>query len=186
MELDSTLEQLKALPRRPRHIAIIMDGNGRWAKKRGMPRTYGHREGAESVRAITRMARQLGVETLTLYAFSEQNWSRPTEEVEALLGLLLNYLESERAELKKSDIRLVAVGNIARMPLPVRVAIKAAETATAGHKSMTLALCLSYGGREEIVDMARRLAEQVEKGKLKAKQIDEALVERSLWTSPLA
>jgi len=184
--MDALLKEMEALPRRPDHIAVIMDGNGRWAQKRGLPRTDGHREGAESVRAVTRMCRRLGVQTLTLYAFSEQNWSRPKDEVDALLSLLLNYLESEREELKRSDIRLVAVGNVGRMPLPVRMAIRAAEAATAGHRSMTLALCLSYGGREEIVEAARKLADRVERGDLRPKQIDEATFEQSLWTASLS
>ncbi len=169
----------------PKHVAIIMDGNGRWAQRQGLPRVEGHRAGAKSVREVTRTARRLGLQTLTLYAFSEQNWSRPQAEVEALLRLLVDYLASEVDEMRNNDIRLVAVGNLPRLPLPVRLAVQAAMAATARHKSMTLALALSYGGREELVQAARTLAERVQKGTLKPDQIDESTVESVLWTAPL-
>lgn len=169
----------------PRHIAIIMDGNGRWAVRRGLSRSDGHRAGAESVRQITRFCRRLGVECLTLYAFSEQNWSRPPAEVEALLGLLVEFLASELAELQRNDIRLVAVGQLSRLPMPVRMALSSTVQATAGNRSMTLALCLSYGGREELVHAARHLAQQVENGDLDARDIDEAAVAGALWTARL-
>jgi undecaprenyl diphosphate synthase len=178
--------RLGAEGRLPRHVAIIMDGNGRWAQRQGLPRVEGHRAGAQAVRAATRTARRLGLQTLTLYAFSEQNWSRPAAEVEALLHLLVEYLQSELEELRKSDIRLVAIGNLPRMPLPVRLALQGVMAATAQHKTMTLALALSYGGREELVHAARTLAERVAKGTLKPEQIDEHALQAALWTAPLA
>jgi undecaprenyl diphosphate synthase len=169
----------------PRHLAMIMDGNGRWAQRRGLPRSEGHRAGAATVRAMTRMARRLGIETLTLYAFSEQNWSRPASEVQALLTLLVEYLASELPELHSSQIRLVAVGNVARMPLPVRLALQKVVDATRNYRGMTLALCLSYGGREDLVQAAQHLAAQVAAGKMRADAIDEAALSAALWTAPL-
>ena len=169
----------------PSHLAIIMDGNGRWAQRRGMPRSEGHRAGADTVRALTRMSRRLGIETLTLYAFSEQNWSRPAAEVQALLTLLVEFLSSELPELHSSQIRLVAVGNLQRLPFPVRMALQRVVDATRDYRSMTLALCLSYGGREDLIQAARSLAEQVAAGKLRADAIDETAISQALWTAPL-
>ncbi len=167
----------------PRHVAIIMDGNGRWAKKRGLSRSDGHRAGAESVRAVTRTARKLGIEALTLYAFSEQNWARPQAEVQGLFTLLVDFLTSERQELHKQHIRLVALGNLARLPLPARLALQAVIADTRHHRGMTLALCLSYGGREDLVQAARALAEQVKAGTLEPAAIDERAMANALWTS---
>ena len=169
----------------PKHVAIIMDGNGRWAKKRGLGRSEGHKAGAESVRTITRMARRLGIEALTLYAFSEQNWARPAAEVQGLFSLLVAFLHSERAELHRQQIRLVALGNLARLPLPARLALQAVVAETKAHRGMTLSLCLSYGGREDVVQAARTLAEQVKAGKLEPAAIDEQALARALWTAPI-
>jgi len=169
--------------RLPRHVAIIMDGNGRWAERRGLPRSAGHRAGAESVRAITRRARGLGLEALTLYAFSEQNWGRPAGEVDDLFALLVEFLASERAELRDQHIRLVAVGNLDRLPLAARLALQAVSAETGHDHGMTLALCLSYGGREDIVQAARALAVHAAAGQIDPRAIDEAMVARSLWTA---
>lgn len=177
--------QLARQGKLPQHLAIIMDGNGRWAQRRGLPRSEGHRAGAATVRAMTRMARRLGIKTLTLYAFSEQNWSRPASEVQALLTLLVEYLASELAELHSSQIRLVAVGNLQRMPLPVRLALQKVVDATRQHRGMTLALCLSYGGREDLVQAAQHLAGEVAAGRMRADAIDEAAITAALWTAPL-
>jgi len=182
---QAELATARAQGRLPRHIAIIMDGNGRWAEARGLPRSAGHQAGAESVRAITRAARHIGVQTLTLYAFSEQNWARPRTEVDALLHLLVQYLGSELAEMRRTDIRLLAVGNLARLPLPVRLGLQSAVAATAQHRSMTLALCLSYGGREELVAAARTLAERVARREILPADIDESMLESALWAAPL-
>ena len=184
-QMQAQLRELERLGKLPRHVAIIMDGNGRWATRRGEDRTVGHRAGADSVRAVTRLAREVGVESLTLYAFSEQNWQRPAKEVDALLTLLVEYLASELDEMKRSDIRLYAFGNLTRLPLGVRMVLESTLAATAKHETMKLGLCLSYGGREELVHAMQRLAEKVARGQLQPHQIDEAAVEAELWTAPL-
>lgn len=169
----------------PAHVAIIMDGNGRWAERRGEPRLAGHSEGAKSVRAVTRTARRIGVEALTLYAFSAQNWARPPEEVEGLMDLLRDYLIDEREELLDNDIRLAAAGDLDRLPARVREPLEALREETAHCRTMVLTLCLSYGGREEIVAAVRRLAAEVAAGTLDPDAIDEAVVAARLWTGDL-
>jgi undecaprenyl diphosphate synthase len=149
--------QVRALPL-PRHVAIIMDGNGRWAEQRGLPRVAGHREGAESVRAVTRAARRIGLPALTLYAFSSENWRRPEPEVGALMELLAEFLEAERAEMMQNGIRLHAIGELERLPGRVQRKLAEVRAETAGNAGMTLTLALSYGGQQEIVDAARRAA----------------------------
>jgi undecaprenyl diphosphate synthase len=139
----------------PRHVAIIMDGNGRWAQMRGLPRIEGHRKGAESVRDIVRASRELGLECLTLYAFSSQNWRRPPDEVQALMQLLCEYVLGERAEIMDNDIRMRAIGRIAQLPAFVREPLDALIADSAKNRHMTLCLALSYGGREAIVDAVR-------------------------------
>jgi len=168
------------LTRLPSHVAIIMDGNGRWAQLRGLPRPIGHREGSESVRRTVRACRRLGVRALTLYAFSEQNWHRPPAEVEALMELLREFLLSERDELLSNGIRLRAIGRRDRIPGRVREVLDRLEEETAELHEMTLTLALSYGGREEIADAARVLAGQVAKGELDPRRIDEALFDAVL------
>jgi undecaprenyl diphosphate synthase len=162
----------------PRHVAIIMDGNGRWAQGRGLPRVVGHREGASAVRSVTRAARRLGLEALTLYAFSMQNWSRPPEEVEALMLLLVEFLETEQQELLDNAIRLNAIGDLDRLPSAVRERLEAVRRATAAGEGMTLTLALSYGSREELVQAARQAA-------ARGGPIDEAAIEAGLWTRGL-
>jgi len=157
----------------PRHVAIIMDGNGRWAEARGLPRSAGHRAGAESVRDIVRAARQVGIEALTLYAFSSQNWDRPVDEVEALMHLLRDYLIEERPELMENEIRLRAIGRIAQLPAQVRDPLDSLMADSAGNRAMTLTLALSYGGRESIVEAARAAASAVAAGTLTPAQLDE-------------
>lgn len=156
----------------PRHVGIIMDGNGRWAEQRGLPRIEGHRVGADSVRDITRAARQLGVEALTLYAFSSQNWSRPIEEVTGLMDLLRDYLASERAEIMDNGIRLEAIGDIDKLPPRVTAPLHELRAASAENRGMTLTLALSYGGRESIARAVRALAADVAAGRLAADQVD--------------
>ena len=150
----------------PRHVAITMDGNGRWAELRGKPRTAGHRAGSHAVRRIVRAARRLGIEHLTLYAFSEQNWGRPGEEVDALMHLLQDYLLSEREEILENRIHLRAVGNWQKLPPAVRDTLDDLSRASAGAHRMVLSLALSYGGREEITEAARALARRVATGTL--------------------
>ena len=150
----------------PSHVGIIMDGNGRWAQMRGHGRAAGHKEGAAAVRRIVRVARRLGLRALTLYAFSEQNWARPEEEVDALMELLREYLLTERNELLENGIRLSAVGNLGRLPGLVRAVLDPLRSDTKENDSMTLTLALSYGGREEIAHAAKELAKGVASGRL--------------------
>jgi undecaprenyl diphosphate synthase len=163
----------------PRHVAIIMDGNGRWAEARGLPRVAGHREGSESVRAVTRAARRIGLEALTLYAFSSENWGRPEEEVGALMQLLAEFLESERGEMMANGIRLNAIGDLDRLPAFVKEKLAAVRAETGGNRDMILTLALSYGGRQEIVDAARRAAAA------RGASLDAGDIERALHTANL-
>lgn len=160
----------------PRHIGIIMDGNGRWAEMRGEPREAGHKAGSAAVRRIVRVCRRLGLDALTLYAFSEQNWGRPSGEVDALMGLLREFLITERDEILHNDIRLVAIGDLARLPPFVREVLDPLRDASEGRRKMTLALALSYGGREEIAAVARDLAREAAAGRLDPTTIDAATV----------
>ena len=159
-------------PEIPRHIAIIMDGNGRWAKERGLPRRDGHRAGAESVREVTEACMELGVDYLTLYAFSSENWNRPSEEVDALMTLLDRFLSEKQKELREQNIRLMAIGQLDRLPEKTRKLLEEIMEETAGHTAMTLVLALSYGAREEIVAATRSLAKEVALGNLEADSID--------------
>jgi undecaprenyl diphosphate synthase len=167
----------------PRHVAIIMDGNGRWATQRGLTRVQGHRKGKESVREIVETAREIGIEVLTLYAFSTENWERPEREVGALMALLRRYVRSELGKMMKNGIRLVAIGNLRRLPKDVLADLRAAEQQTRRNTGMTVQLAVSYGSREEIVGAARRLARQVRDGQIAAEDIDEDLFSASLLTS---
>lgn len=150
----------------PRHVGIILDGNGRWAQQRSLPRTEGHRRGSDAVRRVVRAARRLGVEALTLYSFSAQNWARPEEEVGVLMALLHEYLVSERGEILDNGIRLVGVGEVDRLPSAVREVLRELERASAGNGAMVLALALSYGGREEIVAAVRTIAARAARGEI--------------------
>src|SRR5689334_15522043 len=169
----------------PRHLAIIMDGNGRWAKRRNLPRVEGHRKGADSVRDITRAAREIGLEALTLYAFSSQNWDRPVEEVRMLMALLRDYLVDERQEILDNDIRLVSIGNQDRLPDFVREPLDRLKADSANNKSMTLCLALSYGGRESIVDAARSLVQRVTAGEIRLQDVNELSFSEALSTHGL-
>lgn len=167
----------------PRHIAVIMDGNGRWAKERGLPRREGHRAGAESVREVTDACIDLGVEFLTLYAFSSENWNRPEAEVRALMALLDRFLSEKAKELEKQDIRLLAIGQLERLPEKTRSLLDRIISRTANNKSLTLVLALSYGGREEIVAAAASLANDAVAGRIHPDQIDKELFATRLQTS---
>jgi undecaprenyl diphosphate synthase len=156
----------------PRHVGIIMDGNGRWAQLRGLPRLDGHRAGAESVRDITRFARELGLEALTLYAFSAQNWARPVDEVAGLMQLLRDFVIDERAEIMDHGIRLTALGDIERLPAMVREPLEQLRAASAANRDMVLTLALSYGGRESIARAARDAAAAIAAGTLRLDQLD--------------
>jgi undecaprenyl diphosphate synthase len=155
-------------------VGIIMDGNGRWAQVRNQPRSSGHREGSHAVRRVVRAARRLGLRALTLYAFSEQNWARPEDEVDALMELLREFLLSERGEILGNGIRLNAVGNVGRLPHLVRAVLDPLRKDSETNDAMTLTLALSYGGREEIVAAARELARRVEKGELRPDDVTDS------------
>ncbi len=141
----------------PRHIAIIMDGNGRWARRRGLPRIYGHKRGADRVRNIVEVCRQLGVPVLTLYAFSDENWGRPKEEISFLMGMLGDFLRSEIATMKSNDIRFRTIGRIERLPKTAQKWVEKASAETAENRGMVLNLALSYGGRGEILEAVKRM-----------------------------
>jgi undecaprenyl diphosphate synthase len=175
------LEAQLDLARLPPHVAIIMDGNGRWAERRGLQRVEGHREGSKSVRAVTRLARRLGIRALTLYAFSSQNWRRPADEVAALMDLLREYLISERAEIMENAIRLRAIGEIEKLPAMVRDPLDALIADSAAHDGMVLSLALSYGGREEILRACRRLLREG----IDPDALDAATFEQGLYTEGL-
>jgi len=169
----------------PTHVAIIMDGNGRWALSRGLPRTAGHRRGAEAVRTAVRTAAKLDVRYLTLYGFSSENWKRPVSEVNDLMGLLRYYLRSEIAELHKEGVRLRVIGERERLDPDIVAMIEDAEGRTAENRRLTLTVALSYGGRTEITAAARRLAADVASGKLKPEDIDEAAFAARLFTADM-
>ncbi len=169
----------------PRHVAIIMDGNGRWAEERGLSRLEGHRAGIESVRAVVRAAHELGVRILTLYAFSTENWSRPKPEVDELMRLLEAYLESELQEVMRNGVRVRAIGRLERLPESVRHRLDDAVERTRDNTEMQLVFGLSYGGRAEIVDAARKLLRDQELGKVDAEHLDEKTFAAYLYAPDL-
>src|SRR5580692_8024609 len=171
-----------ALASLPRHVAIIMDGNGRWAKQRHLPRVEGHRVGAESVRAIIRAAGELGIKYLTLYAFSVENWNRPKDEVDTLMKYLAHFLKAELPELNRNNVQLEAIGQLHRLPEFVQKQFKKTQEALSKNNGLTLILALSYGGRTEIVDAARSIAAKVKKGELEPADITEQVVSDHLYT----
>ena len=169
----STLRPEIDAERIPRHVAVIMDGNGRWAVDRGLERNAGHREGIESVREIIRACRDYGVETLTLYAFSIENWNRPKNEVSELMRLLEEYLETELAEVMEHGAQVRSIGRLDRLPPSTRRAVEHAVAKTADNDGMKLVFALSYGGRAEIIDATRRIARDAELGKMDPEDLDE-------------
>lgn len=167
------------------HIAIIMDGNGRWAKERGLPRAEGHRAGAESVREVMDACKELGVQYLTLYAFSSENWNRPETEIEALMALLDHFLDEKAEELDKQNVRLKAIGQIERLPQSTRDRLTRIQEHTKDNNSMTLVLALSYGAREEITRAARSIAEDAAAGKITPEKITPELFSEHLYTADI-
>jgi undecaprenyl diphosphate synthase len=167
----------------PRHVAIIMDGNGRWAKMRGLPRTAGHKRGAESVRNAVSASRKLGISYLTLFGFSSENWKRPEGEVRALMGLLRLYLRSEVEELHKNGVRLRVLGERSRLDPDIVSLIENAEARTRDNTELTLLLALSYGSRQEMVNAAKKLAEEAKAGLIDPEEIDEEAVAERLFTA---
>ena len=174
VELDTT--------KLPAHVAIIMDGNGRWAKKRLLNRINGHEKGSETVRTIVRTCRQIGISYLTLYAFSTENWQRPKTEVKALMALLKKFLQSERKEMVENNIRLRVIGQLDRLPTEVREALDQTMAATREQTGMNLILALSYGGRAEIVRMVQEVAEKIKRGIIDPQAVNEGLVSDHLYT----
>jgi undecaprenyl diphosphate synthase len=173
------------LAKLPRHVAIIMDGNGRWAANRRLPRVAGHRAGADAVRSTTETAARLGLECLTLYAFSTENWKRPRYEIRALMDLLMEYLRKELRSLKENNIQFRMIGRGEELHISVLEQIRKAELATFQNTGLRLNIALNYGGRAEIVDAFRRLAREVAAGRLQPDDVDEETINRSLYTRPL-
>jgi undecaprenyl diphosphate synthase len=169
----------------PRHIAVIMDGNGRWARERGLPRIEGHRRGSESVRNCTAACMEAGVSFLTLYAFSKENWQRPPDEVKSLMGLLDRFLAERTAEIMERNIRLRAIGHLDDLPEKTRRRLETAMEKSAGNTALTLTLALSYGARTELADAARAIAREVRAGTLDPDTIGEATVSSHLYTADL-
>jgi len=169
----------------PRHVAIIMDGNGRWAERRGLSRVDGHNAGLESVRAVVRAAHELGIGILTLYAFSSENWSRPKPEVDALMDLLDRYIDTEVDEVDRNGIQIRATGRLEEVPRRIREKLEQSIERTRGNHEMILCFALSYGGRQEIVDAARGLAEAVEEGRLRPADVDEKRFAEALYQPDL-
>jgi len=166
----------------PKHVAIIMDGNGRWAKERGLPRIKGHEQGAESVRAVTEACVELGVEYLTVYAFSTENWKRPAAEVNALWALLEHFIEQETPTLMKNGVRLQAIGRIHELPESCQTALRKTIELTAHNPKTTLVLALNYSGRTEIIDTVRHLCREAAAGALDIESLDEKAFSRHLYT----
>ncbi len=171
------------LKRLPQHVAIIMDGNGRWAKNRKKPRLYGHKVGADSVSDIVETCREIGISYLTLYAFSSENWRRPSSEVSGLMSILKRYLESELPRMKKNDIRLVSIGDRDRLPEAVQKSLAKAISETSGNSKLTLNLALSYGGRDELVRTAKKISRLCLEGQLSPEMITAATITENLDTS---
>lgn len=169
----------------PAHVAIIMDGNGRWAKARGLPRTAGHKKGAEALRNLLKESRELGIHYLTIYAFSSENWNRSAEEVGDLMQLLGFYLDRELSTLTDNNIRLKVIGNLSQMSDKLRQKIRDAEAATAANNGFTLTVALSYGARGEMVEAMRNIAQEVQDGTLEIDAIDENLITNHLFTAEL-
>lgn len=167
----------------PQHIAIIMDGNGRWAKKRNMPRTFGHRAGVETIREIVKASSELGVKYLTLYAFSTENWKRPSDEVNALMNLLVEYLRNEVEELHKNNVIINAIGDISKLPQICQDELKSAYEKTKNNTGLTLNLALNYGSRDEIVKATRKIAEMVKNNEISLEDIDDKLISSCLYTA---
>ncbi len=182
MDIDREIERLKLAPGLPVHIAVIMDGNGRWAKKRNLPRIAGHKAGRESVRIAVRTCARLGIPVLSLYTFSLENWQRPSKEVKALMRFLGTVLKSEYLELNENNIRLRAMGRLDMLPGDTRKRLDETIDSLSSNDGMILNLCLSYGGRAEIVDAARRIAGEVAGGGLDQEEIDEEEFAKYLYS----
>ncbi|NPV25956.1 MAG: isoprenyl transferase [Firmicutes bacterium] len=171
--------------RLPRHIAIIMDGNGRWARARGLPRLAGHRVGVESLKEIVRTCGELGIAVLTVYAFSTENWKRPSEEVNGLMDLLVEYVQKELAELHQQGVKVRTIGDISRLPVSAQAELNRAKEQTKNNQGLVLNIALNYGGRLEILDAVHQIAYRVKMGELAIDDIDEAFFASQLDTAGL-
>lgn len=167
----------------PRHVAIIMDGNGRWARSRGLPRVAGHKAGRKPVRETVEECARLGIEYLTLYTFSSENWNRPRAEIKALMGFLRQVLLDERQSLLENNVRFGVIGRLADLPREVQDELDATIDALRGNTGLNLILALSYGSRTELVDCFRRIAEAIRKGELREEEVDESIIDRNLYTA---
>jgi undecaprenyl diphosphate synthase len=183
--MSSALQQQLDRSRLPRHVAVIMDGNGRWAQRQGYTRIRGHQEGAASVREIVRVSRELNIPYLTLYAFSEENWQRPPIEVQALMQLLSRYLKQEVQEMREKQIAFQAIGDLSNLPRKVQDQLQETVNATSRGAVLTLTLALSYGSRSEIVRAAKLLGEQIQNGNLKPQDINHEIFSQHLYTKDI-
>lgn len=183
--MDKRTEPQIDASRVPRHVAIIMDGNGRWAKRQGEDRLYGHYHGVQSVRRVTEVASELGIEYLTLYAFSTENWDRPTEEVTGLMQLLIQTIRKEVPDLTKNNIRLHVIGDLEMLPEEAQQEMKEALDETAGNTGLNLILALSYSSRWELTRAVKLIAAEVEAGRLKAADIGNTTLARFLSTADI-
>ena len=181
---DDRLTQIRLHGAVPRHVAVIMDGNGRWARERGLPRPLGHRAGMQAVRETVEGAIEAGVELLTLFAFSDENWQRPSGEIAALMDLLEEYIAQEVAELRERDVRVHVLGDRTRLAASAREAVDRVERETARGAGLVLNLCISYSSRAEIARAARLLAEEVLRGKRRLEELDEEALQSQLYTAP--
>lgn len=177
-QLYDTLDKTRI----PGHIAVIMDGNGRWAQKRGLPRTFGHRAGAENLRNIVKVASEIGVKVLTAYAFSTENWKRPEEEVNFLMALLSDYLDNEIEELDSNDVKIRFIGKVTELASSLQKKIENAQARTADNSGLILNLAVNYGGRAEITRAVQIIAEKVMKGELRPQEINDTVIENHLYT----
>lgn len=180
---DDLLAKVRVQGAVPRHVAIIMDGNGRWARERLLPRPIGHRQGMKAVREVVEAALEVGVEVLSLFAFSQENWQRPAGEVSALMSLLEEYIQKEADELDAQGVRVVFLGDLDRLGTPQRAAVDRVMAQTAAHSKLVLNLFISYGSRAEITRAARLLAEEVAAGRMTPAQVDEAALAGKLFTA---
>lgn len=186
-KLKMTAKRLGLTPKQiPRHIAIIMDGNGRWAQRKGLPRVEGHRQGAKTVEKIAQCCVDFGIKSLTIYSFSIENWKRPPDEVNSLMHLYTQYLVGIRPTLMKNNVKLIHLGQLSGLPLPVQNELTKTMEQTKTNTGMKLALALNYGGRAEIVDAARKIAQEYKKQQLRLKDIDQQCISRHLYTAGLA
>jgi undecaprenyl diphosphate synthase len=184
-DFTEIVDRIKKRGRIPTHIGIIMDGNGRWAKKRGLPRTEGHKAGIDSVRAVVRAAGEIDVKAVTLYTFSSENWNRPKTEVSALMSLLLQTLRKEIDELDKQNVRLMAIGNVDALPYAPRIGIKNTIKKLSKNSGLVLNLALSYSSRQEILGAVKNIAEEVKNGSLDPNDIDDSVFASHLQTAEI-